>query len=69
MLGADGALRSLFTQGYRYLFAVLSTSEQCLAGAIAQAAEFANKYGRKPQDVRVAMASTTRARSDQIETI
>ena len=28
MVEAGGASRSLFTQGYRYLFAVLSTSEQ-----------------------------------------
>ncbi|MDH3920075.1 MAG: ABC transporter substrate-binding protein, partial [Rhodospirillales bacterium] len=28
MVEAEGASRSLFTQGYKYLFAVLSTSEQ-----------------------------------------
>ena len=31
MVEAEGASRSLFTQGYKYLFAVLSTSEQYLA--------------------------------------
>ncbi len=56
MVEAEGASRSLFTQGYRYLFAVLSTSEQYLASSIALAAEIAEKNGRKPSDVKVAMA-------------
>jgi len=56
MVEAEGASRSLFTQGYRYLFAVLSTSEQYLASAIATAAEIAEKNGRKASDVTVAMA-------------
>ena len=55
MVEAEGASRSLFTQGYKYLFAVLSTSEQYLASSIALAAEIAQKNGKKPQDVRVAM--------------
>ncbi|MFQ5544855.1 MAG: amino acid ABC transporter substrate-binding protein [Acidiferrobacterales bacterium] len=56
MVEAEGASRSLFTQGNKYIFAVLSTSEQYLASAIALAAEIAKKNGKKPQDVRVAMA-------------
>jgi branched-chain amino acid transport system substrate-binding protein len=56
MVESEGASRSLFTQGYKYIFAVLSTSEQYLASSIALAAEIAKKNGRKPQDVRVAMA-------------
>ncbi len=56
MVEAEGASRSLFTQGYKYLFAVLSTSEQYLASAIALAAETAEKNGKKPSDVRIAMA-------------
>lgn len=56
MVEAEGASRSLFTQGYKYLFAVLSTSEQYLASSIALAAEIAKKNGRKPSSVRVAMA-------------
>ena len=56
MVEAEGASRSLFTQGYRYLFAVLSTSEQYLASSIALAAEIAKKNGKKPSDVKVAMA-------------
>jgi len=53
---AEGASRSLFTQGYKYIFAVLSTSEQYLASSIALAAEIAKKNGKKPSSVRVAMA-------------
>jgi branched-chain amino acid transport system substrate-binding protein len=56
MVEAEGASRSLFTQGNKYIFAVLSTSEQYLASAIALAAEIAIKNGRKPQDLKMAMA-------------
>ncbi len=56
MIEAEGASRSLFTQGYKYLFAVLSTSEQYLASAIALAAEIAEKNGKNPADVKLAMA-------------
>ena len=56
MIEAEGASRSLFTQGYQYLFAVLSTSEQYLASAIDLAAELAEKSGRKPSDIEIAMA-------------
>jgi branched-chain amino acid transport system substrate-binding protein len=56
MVEAEGASRSLFTQGYRYLFAVLSTSEQYLKSAIDLAAEVSKQNGKKPGDVRVAMA-------------
>jgi branched-chain amino acid transport system substrate-binding protein len=56
MVEAEGASRSLFTQGYKYLFAVLSTSEQYLASTIALAAEIAKKNGRKASDVKIAMA-------------
>ena len=56
MVEAGGASRSLFTQGYRYLFGVLSTSEQYLASAIDLAAEIAGKNGREPSDLKLAMA-------------
>ena len=52
MIEAEGASRSLFTQGYKYLFAVLSTSEQYLATAIDMAAAGADD----PSKVRVALA-------------
>lgn len=56
MVEAEGASRSLFTQGYKYLFAVLSTSEQYLASSIALAAEVAEQQGKKASDVKIAMA-------------
>lgn len=55
MVQAEGASRSLFTQGYKYMFAVLSTSEQYLGSAIDLAAEQAEASGKKPSDVKVAM--------------
>ncbi len=56
MIEAEGASRALFNQGYRYLFAVLSTSEQYLASAVALAALQAEKEGRDPSTVKVAVA-------------
>ena len=56
MVEAEGASRSLFTQGYKYLFAVLSTSEQYLASAIELAAEQAVADGKQASDLKVAMA-------------
>ena len=55
MVEAEGASRSLFTQGYKYIFAVLSTSEQYLASAIALAAELAKEAGKKPSSLKLAM--------------
>ncbi|MEC7437342.1 MAG: amino acid ABC transporter substrate-binding protein, partial [Pseudomonadota bacterium] len=52
MVEAEGASRSLFTQGYKYLFAVLSTSEQYLATAI----DFAAAKSSDPKGVRIALA-------------
>jgi len=56
MVEAEGASRSLFTQGYKYLFAVLSTSEQYLASAVHMAAEERKRNFRSPSEVRVALA-------------
>ncbi len=56
MVEAEGASRSLFNKGYRYLFAVLSTSEQYLASAVTLAAEMAEKSGKSPGSVKVAVA-------------
>ena len=56
MVEAEGASRSLFTQGYKYLFAVLSTSEQYLAPAVVMAAEKAEGIGKDPSSVTIAMA-------------
>lgn len=56
MVEAEGASRSLFNKGYKYLFAVLSTSEQYLASAVALAAEKAEEAGKDPSSVKVAIA-------------
>jgi branched-chain amino acid transport system substrate-binding protein len=56
MVEAEGASRSLFNKGYKYIFAVLSTSEQYLASAVALAAEMAEKQGKKASSVKVAIA-------------
>ncbi|MBE0613538.1 MAG: amino acid ABC transporter substrate-binding protein [Burkholderiales bacterium] len=56
MVEAEGASRSLFTQGYRYMFAALSTSDQYLSPLIDLAAELAEKNGKKPGDLKIAMA-------------
>lgn len=56
MVEAEGASRSLFNKGYKYLFAVLSTSEQYLASAITLAAEKAQESGKEASSVKVAIA-------------
>ncbi len=56
MVEAEGASRSLFSQGYKYLFAALSTSEQYLAPVIDLAAELAQKSGKDPSSLRIGMA-------------
>lgn len=56
MVEGNGASRSLFTSGYEYIFATLSTSEQYLASAISLAAEKAENLGKKPSEIKVAMA-------------
>ncbi len=56
MVEAEGASRSLFNKGYKYLFAVLSTSEQYLASAVTLAAQMAEKEGKKSSSVKVAVA-------------
>jgi branched-chain amino acid transport system substrate-binding protein len=56
MVEANGASRALFNKGYRYLFAVLTTSEQYLAESINLLAEEFKKDGRDPSTARVAIA-------------
>lgn len=52
MVEANGAAVSLFRKGYRYLFAVLSTTDQYLRGAV----ELAAAVNADPSAVRIAMA-------------
>ncbi len=56
MIEANGAARELFTKGFRYIFAVLSTSDQYLTPAIDLAAEHAKDLGKTPETIRVALA-------------
>jgi len=56
MVEAEGASRSLFSQGYKYTFAALSTSEQYLSPVIDLAAELAQQNGKDPSKLKVGMA-------------
>ena len=49
MVEGNGAARELFTKGYRYIFAVLSTSDQYLTPAIELAAEHADEARQDPR--------------------
>ena len=57
MVEGNGASRELFNKGYRYLFAVLSTSEQYLQEAINLAAEQARVEGKDPAALKIAVAT------------
>jgi branched-chain amino acid transport system substrate-binding protein len=52
----NGAARELFTEGYKYLFAVLSTSDYYLRDAVNLAADVAKEHGRDPKTMKIAMA-------------
>ncbi|MGV8997210.1 MAG: amino acid ABC transporter substrate-binding protein [Parvibaculaceae bacterium] len=52
MVEANGAAISLFRKGYKYLFAVLSTTDQYLKGAVDVAAH----QGKDPKTMKIAMA-------------
>ncbi|MEA3509582.1 MAG: ABC transporter substrate-binding protein, partial [candidate division NC10 bacterium] len=56
MVEGNGASRSLFNKGYRYLFAVLSTSDFYLREAVNLAAEVAQLSKKDPKRVKVALA-------------
>ncbi|WP_427312351.1 amino acid ABC transporter substrate-binding protein [Cupriavidus sp. H39] len=56
MVEGNGADRNLFTQGYRYMFAVLNTSDYYLRAAINLAAEQAHQAGKSPKTLKVAIA-------------
>jgi branched-chain amino acid transport system substrate-binding protein len=56
MIASQAASRALFNQSYKYLFTVLSTSDQYFASTIALAAEVVTKYGKRASDMNIAMA-------------
>ncbi|HTS40934.1 MAG TPA: amino acid ABC transporter substrate-binding protein [Xanthobacteraceae bacterium] len=51
----EAASRSLFTQGYKYHFGIVATSEKYLTPVIDMAAEAAKKANKNPSAVKVAM--------------
>ena len=56
MVEGNGADRSLFTQGYKYMFAVLNTSDYYLRSAVSILADEATKAGRDPKSLKIAIA-------------
>ena len=56
MVEANGADRDLFQNGYKYLFAVLSTSDQYVSSAVDLLAETAKEAGKDPAGMKVAVA-------------
>lgn len=52
---AEAASRSLFTQGYKYHFGIIATSDKYLTPIVAMAAERAKKAGKDPSTLKVAM--------------
>ena len=64
MVEANGASLSLFNKGYKYLFAILSTTEQYLQTAVSLAADVA----KNPKKVRIAGAFENDPFSQDIRT-
>ncbi len=56
MVQANGADRELFTAGYKYMFAVLSTSDQYIADAIQLLGELTKAANKDPKTLKVAIA-------------
>jgi branched-chain amino acid transport system substrate-binding protein len=56
MIEANAAPRELFTKGYRYIFAVISTSDQYLIPAIELAAENAETLHKTKDQIKLAIA-------------
>jgi branched-chain amino acid transport system substrate-binding protein len=55
LVQGEAASRSLFTQGYKYQFGIVATSEKYLTPVIDMAASLAKKAGKDPSSVKVAM--------------
>jgi len=52
---SEAASRSLFTQGYKYMFGIIATSEKYLTPVVDMAAALAKQHGKDPSSVKVAM--------------
>jgi branched-chain amino acid transport system substrate-binding protein len=55
LVQGEAASRSLFTQGYKYHFGIVATSEKYLTPVVDMAAEIAKKAGKDPSSVKIAM--------------
>ncbi|HTT48676.1 MAG TPA: amino acid ABC transporter substrate-binding protein [Pseudolabrys sp.] len=55
LVQGEAASRSLFTQGYKYHFGIVATSEKYLTPVVDMAAAIAKKAGKDPSKVKVAM--------------
>ena len=55
LVQGEAASRSLFTQGYKYQFGIVATSEKYLTPVIDMAAGLAKKSGKNPSSVKIAM--------------
>lgn len=55
MIEAGGASRTIFAQGYRYIFSVMSTSERYLSSVVDLIAEMEKKVGRSPKELTLAI--------------
>lgn len=55
LVQSEAASRSLFTQGYKYQFGIVATSEKYLTPVIDMAAYLAKRAGKDPSAVKVAM--------------
>ena len=56
MVEGNGADRSLFTHGFKYLFAVLNTSDHYLRSAVNLLGDHAKELGKRPGDMKIAIA-------------
>ena len=55
LVQGEAASRSLFTQGYKYQFGIVATSEKYLAPVVDMAAAIAKKAGKDASKVKIAM--------------
>jgi branched-chain amino acid transport system substrate-binding protein len=55
LVQGEAASRSLFTQGYKYHFGIVATSEKYMTPVINMAADLATKAGKNPSSLKVAM--------------
>jgi branched-chain amino acid transport system substrate-binding protein len=56
MIEANGAARELFQNGWRFLFATLTTADKYVAPAVELIAEQAKKAGKDPSSIKIVMA-------------